>query len=251
MDMSKYMNQVLEVNPQERFARVQPGVVLDVLREAAEAHHLTFAPDPATHTHNTLGGMIGNNSCGVHSVMGGRTSDNILEFDILTYNGTRSCTAVFRDELINLYPHDPQAKRLSQQTFTLGEFLSQRDFPVYPLRGRALVHAHCNHKAIMGMNREQEFLSRLGLDFEILNAGCCGQAGSFGYEADKYEVSIKCAERALAPAVRAAEPGTLIIADGFSCREQIAHLTERRGIHLAQVLQKALHGAGSPKRHES
>ena len=78
MDMSKYLNRILELDPEKKTARVEPGCVLDNLRDAAEKHHLTFAPDPSTHTHNTLGGMIGNNSCGVHSVMGGKTVDNVI-----------------------------------------------------------------------------------------------------------------------------------------------------------------------------
>src|SRR5216683_3184860 len=89
VDFSKHMAEILEVDPVRRLARVQPGVILDGLRNAAEKHHLTFAPDPATHDHCTLGGMIGNNSCGVHSVMAGKTDDNIEELDILTYDGTR------------------------------------------------------------------------------------------------------------------------------------------------------------------
>ena len=88
-DYSKYMNHVLEVNPAEGYAWVQPGCILDTLRRAAEEHHLTFGPDPATHDRCTLGGMIGNNSCGVHSIMSGRTQDNIEELDILTYDGER------------------------------------------------------------------------------------------------------------------------------------------------------------------
>jgi len=88
-DMSKYMNRIIEIDPEARQARVQPGVVLDSLRNEANRHGLTFAPDPATHNHCTLGGMIGNNSCGVHSVMGGKTDDNIHELDILTYDGVR------------------------------------------------------------------------------------------------------------------------------------------------------------------
>ena len=75
IDTSKYLDRILWLDPSRRRARVQPGVILDRLRERAEAHHLTFAPDPATHNHCTLGGMIGNNSCGVHSVMGGMTSE--------------------------------------------------------------------------------------------------------------------------------------------------------------------------------
>ncbi len=89
MDMSKYVNQLLELDPGRNRARVQPGLVLDDLRQVAEQHHLTFGPDPSTHNHCTLGGMIGNNSCGVHSVMAGRTSDNVEELDILTYDGLR------------------------------------------------------------------------------------------------------------------------------------------------------------------
>ncbi len=89
MDMSKYFNRILELDPEKKIARVEPGCVLDNLRDAAEKHHLTFAPDPSTHTHNTLGGMIGNNSCGVHSVMGGKTVENVIELDVLLYDGTR------------------------------------------------------------------------------------------------------------------------------------------------------------------
>src|SRR5208337_3036308 len=89
LDFSKYMASILEIDPERRIARVEPGVVLDTLRAAAEKHHLTFAPDPATHDRCTLGGMIGNNSCGVHSVMAGKTDDNIEALEILTYDGVR------------------------------------------------------------------------------------------------------------------------------------------------------------------
>src|SRR6202166_2043762 len=89
LDFSRYMASILEIDPARRIARVQPGVVLDHLRNAAEKHHLTFAPDPATHDRCTLGGMIGNNSCGVHSIMAGKTDDNIEALEILTYGGQR------------------------------------------------------------------------------------------------------------------------------------------------------------------
>src|SRR5437773_10177326 len=87
--MSKYMNRIIELDPDRKIARVEPGLVLDDLRNAAEKYHLTFAPDPSTHNHCTLGGMIGNNSCGVHSVMGGKTADNVEELEIQTYDGLR------------------------------------------------------------------------------------------------------------------------------------------------------------------
>ena len=98
LDFSRYMNQVLEIDPVARIARVQPGVVLDNLRDAAEQHHLTFAPDPATHSRCTLGGMIGNNSCGVHSIMAGKTDDNIEALDVLTYDGVRMRVGATGDE---------------------------------------------------------------------------------------------------------------------------------------------------------
>ncbi len=101
MDWSKYLNKVLSIDPEKKLARVQPGTVLDVLRRETEKHHLTFAPDPSTHTHNTLGGMIGNNSCGVHSLMGlgtGRTSDQVHELDILLYDGTRMTVGATSEE---------------------------------------------------------------------------------------------------------------------------------------------------------
>jgi FAD/FMN-containing dehydrogenase len=89
VDFSKYLDRILEVDPDRKQARVQPGVVLDTLRHAAEHHGLTFGPDPSTHDHCTLGGMIGNNSCGVHSVVAGRTAENVEELEVLTYDGLR------------------------------------------------------------------------------------------------------------------------------------------------------------------
>jgi hypothetical protein len=90
------------------------------------------------------------------------------------------------------------------------------------------------------MEAERKVLSKLGLDFQILDSGCCGMAGSFGFEKAHYEVSIKVGEHELLPTVRNAAEDTLIIADGFSCREQIAQTTERRALHLAQVVDMAL-----------
>jgi FAD/FMN-containing dehydrogenase/Fe-S oxidoreductase len=155
-----------------------------------------------------------------------------------------SCAAVFRDELVNLFPHDQDAKRLYQQTFLLSEFLEQKAQSWQPpkMARKAVVHGHCHHKAVMGMASEEALLSKLGLDFDVLDSGCCGIAGSFGFEAgERYEVSVKAGERVLLPAVRGASKDTLIIADGFSCREQIAQMTDRRALHLAQVIAMALH----------
>src|ERR1700690_39722 len=98
LDFPRYMGNIVEIDPERRTARVQPGVVLDSLRNAAEKHHLTFAPDPASHSRCTLGGMIGNNSCGVHSVMAGKTDDNIEGLDVLTYDGLRIKVGKTMDE---------------------------------------------------------------------------------------------------------------------------------------------------------
>src|SRR3954465_5250923 len=89
MDWSKYVNQILEINQKEQFARVHPGLGLDHLRAATKPHHLTYGPDPSTHAWCTLGGMIGNNSCGTHSQMAGKTVDNVEELDVITYDGIR------------------------------------------------------------------------------------------------------------------------------------------------------------------
>jgi Fe-S oxidoreductase len=154
-----------------------------------------------------------------------------------------SCVAVFRDELIDLFPNDEEAKRLSQQTFLLSEFLEKQvqHYRLPQLHHKAVVHGHCHHKAIMGMKDEEAVLSKLGLDYTVLDSGCCGMAGAFGFEKDHYDVSIKVGERALLPTVRNAGEDTLIIADGFSCREQIAQATDRHALHIAQVIQMAMH----------
>src|SRR3954447_15688524 len=98
LDFSKYMNRILEMNPEQHYARVQPGIILDELRNAAGKFDLTFGPDPATHSRNTVGGMIGNNSCGIHSMMAGETVDNIEELEIVTYDGTRMRVGRTSDE---------------------------------------------------------------------------------------------------------------------------------------------------------
>jgi FAD/FMN-containing dehydrogenase/Fe-S oxidoreductase len=153
-----------------------------------------------------------------------------------------SCAAVFRDELLNLFPHDDRAQKLSQQTFVLSEFLEKKakHFALPRLRRKALLHGHCHHKSIMKMTDEEAVLKKMGVDFHAPAPGCCGMAGSFGFEKEKYEVSVAIGELELLPAVRKTPPDTLIIADGFSCREQIYQATGREALHLSQVIQMAL-----------
>jgi len=154
-----------------------------------------------------------------------------------------SCVAVFRDELINLFPHLEMAKRLSKQVFTLSEFLKKKApaFRIPQIHQKAIVHGHCHHKAIMKFDAEVNVLDQTGLDYHVLDSGCCGLAGYFGYEkGDHYDVSIKAGERVLLPSVRKFEHEGIIVADGFSCREQIEQNTGRRALHLAEVIDMAM-----------
>ena len=152
-----------------------------------------------------------------------------------------SCASVFRDELRNLFPNDARATRLRNQTVTLSEILESS--PTYEpprLSGKVLLHGHCHHKAIMKLGPEESLLKRTGADVQSLDSGCCGMAGAFGFEAEKYAISQAVGERVLLPAVRKADAGTIIVSDGFSCREQIRQATGRQAVHLAQALHLAL-----------
>jgi FAD/FMN-containing dehydrogenase/Fe-S oxidoreductase len=163
-----------------------------------------------------------------------------------------SCAAVFRDELVNLFPDDHRARKLAAQTFLLSEFLEKKapDFQLPKLPGKALIHGHCHHKSLMKMTDEEAVLTKMGLDWNAPAPGCCGMAGSFGFDEDKYDISIAIGELELLPAVRNAPPESVIIADGFSCREQIAQCTDRQALHLAEVIAMALHGeAVAPGSH--
>jgi FAD/FMN-containing dehydrogenase/Fe-S oxidoreductase len=152
-----------------------------------------------------------------------------------------SCVAVLRDELPNLRPHDEDAKRLSLQTLTLAEFLRQQAPDWRPPRreGRALLHVHCHQAAVMGFDADLEVLRAVGLDAEKLDSGCCGLAGSFGFEAAKYELSKAIYEQRLAGMVRDASDDVVLVADGFSCRTQIDQLGGRRALHLAEAITQA------------
>jgi Fe-S oxidoreductase len=149
-----------------------------------------------------------------------------------------ACVSAFRDELPGLFPNDDTAKRLSQQTLFFSEFIDQHvDHAALPRRaGNAVVQFHCHHHAVIKTQSEQDVLGRLGLDCDVLNAGCCGMAGSFGFETQKYDVSIAAAEHALLPRLRQTPADTMVLADGFSCREQIEQCTGRRTVHIAEAM---------------
>jgi Fe-S oxidoreductase len=151
-----------------------------------------------------------------------------------------ACVSAIRDELPMLFPGDPLAQRLAAQTFLLGEFVAREQLPVPQRAGKALVKIHCHHHAVLDTEAETRVLRQTGLDAEMLPSGCCGMAGAFGFEADHYAVSQRIAERSLLPHLNAVEKGTLVLADGFSCREQIRQATGRRPLHLAELLAEGL-----------
>jgi Fe-S oxidoreductase len=156
-----------------------------------------------------------------------------------------SCASVFRDELVNLFPHDESAQKLREQVVLFADFLESVGYKPTQrnpqFRGRkAVVHGHCHHKALWNLSPEEKLLREAGFAPEVLDSGCCGLAGSFGYEAEHYEISMKIGERVLLPRVRSADHDTVIVADGFSCRQQISHGTTRHAMHLAEVLQMGL-----------
>jgi len=153
-----------------------------------------------------------------------------------------SCASVFRDELHNLFPTNERATRLRNQTFLLSEFLQNHapDYLPPSLSRKVILHGHCHHKALMKISDEESLLRKMGVELQSLDSGCCGMAGPFGFQKDKFEISQAIGERVLLPAVRRAASDTLIVADGFSCREQILQGTGRSAMHLAEVLKMAL-----------
>jgi FAD/FMN-containing dehydrogenase/Fe-S oxidoreductase len=177
-----------------------------------------------------------------------------------------SCEAVFHDELPNLFSRDPRARRLDSMVMGLGAFVARNESAFGPLLARdgwrepavaagssavddanplspapAILHGHCHMKATVGMAAEESVLRSIGIEPSQPEPGCCGMAGAFGFErGEHYELSMKIGERNLLPAVRAAALDQLVIADGFSCREQIAGATGRRPLHLAEVLAMTL-----------
>ncbi len=151
-----------------------------------------------------------------------------------------SCASVFKDELPELLPDDPRAQKMGAQVWLLADWLAARapEFVTGRLTGaHILVHGHCHHKAVFGGPRSEiALLRRAGAAVEMIEAGCCGMAGPFGFEAGKFEVSKTIANQGLLPAVRGADSLTIVVADGFSCREQIAQLGHKQALHFAEVL---------------
>ncbi|MFZ2060751.1 MAG: FAD-linked oxidase C-terminal domain-containing protein [Candidatus Binatus sp.] len=155
-----------------------------------------------------------------------------------------SCILTFRDELPSLFSEDLRAKAIASGAFLLDEFLAREapEFAPPELRRRIIVQGHCHQKALAGIGGEVALLSRAaGAELEVLDAGCCGMAGAFGYDRDHFEISKQIGARVLIPAIDQAPPDAIIVADGFSCRSQIRHFCPtRRPMHLAEVLNERL-----------
>jgi len=158
-----------------------------------------------------------------------------------------SCILTFRDEFLALLPGEPRARLLAQQALTFEEFVVQQQAAgafagvQWKKEPRSvLVHGHCHQKALVGITPSEQCLSIPGYTVATVDSGCCGMAGSFGYEKEHYEISIAMAERRLAPAVRSSAPDTIIAAAGTSCRSQIKDTTGRQALHPAEILRNAL-----------
>jgi len=160
-----------------------------------------------------------------------------------------SCTAVFRADAAELFPDDLDVQRLREQTVTLAELLDGHTPGWEPpqVQRKALVQTHCHQHAVMGVKADAAVMDRAGLDAEVLDSGCCGLAGNFGFEDGHYDISMACAERVLLPRLREAPEDAVVLADGFSCRTQIQHGgVPRVGLHLAEVLAGALREGEGP-----
>ncbi|EHR49375.1 FAD/FMN-dependent dehydrogenase [Saccharomonospora marina XMU15] len=157
-----------------------------------------------------------------------------------------SCLAVFKDELLRMLPHDDDARRLIANSYHFAEFFRAFDIEPPKSGGTALLWGHCHQRATGGVDADAELLQRMGLQVRNLEGGCCGLAGSWGFEDGKYEISMDCGEQALLPAVREADESAVVVANGFSCQTQIADAdTGRTALHLAQVMRRARDGNGA------
>ena len=151
-----------------------------------------------------------------------------------------ACASAFKDELLNLFPDRMEAQRLSRQVEYLADFIADRIdlFPKFLSGGDALVQPHCHHHAVIRFDKEQSLLDLLGLKVERPQQGCCGMAGAFGMASETFEVGRAIGERVLLPRVRAVEMDTIILADGFSCREQIEMNSGRTTMHIVELLRE-------------
>jgi Fe-S oxidoreductase len=163
-----------------------------------------------------------------------------------------SCLAVFKDELVKMLPYDDDARRLADNAYHFGEFFDTFGIEAPKLPGSAMLWGHCHHRATGGVDGEKAVLERMGLHTDSVSGGCCGLAGSWGFEDGKWEISLACGEEAYLPAARKATDDTVIVANGFSCQTQLADApdVDRTALHLAQVMALARHRRHDPTADE-
>jgi FAD/FMN-containing dehydrogenase/Fe-S oxidoreductase len=150
------------------------------------------------------------------------------------------CLSVFKDEMTKLLPDNACAAKLSTQAVSLGEILQARGWQPSQIGGKALLHGHCHQKALGSTAADLALLQAAGIETSSPDTGCCGMAGSFGFRPETYDTSVQIANLSLLPKVKSTTPETLIVANGFSCREQIEDLADRETLHLADVLARGL-----------
>ena len=165
-----------------------------------------------------------------------------------------SCLAVFKDELAQILPHDDDAARLAANAYHFGEFFRAFDIP--PPRfadgqaAQAVLWGHCHHRATGGVDSEQQVLEQMGVSTDSVVGGCCGLAGSWGFEGGKWQISLDCGEQAFLPAARSASADAVVVANGFSCQTQLQQApgVKRQAMHLAQVMALARQGRSTGAR---
>jgi len=151
-----------------------------------------------------------------------------------------SCLSVFRCELISMFPDDDRARRLSQRAVTLADFLKNHGHAPMRLGQDVAVHGHCHHRSVIGIDAELEILCATGRQASLMDDGCCGMAGAFGYEAKKYPVSEAIFDQGVRVHLAKVRADRIVTADGFSCRHQIAHFTARPTITFPELLQQMM-----------
>nr|WP_244164109.1 FAD-binding and (Fe-S)-binding domain-containing protein [Caballeronia sordidicola] len=163
------------------------------------------------------------------------------------------CMSVFKDELLKLFPDDPRAKSLSDKTYLFADFLAANAYTPPKMDAEVIVHTHCHQKALFGTAGDKAILDAMGVTATMLDSGCCGMAGSFGFDPKHADISSTVGELVLLPAIRSSPQTTLVLSNGFSCREQIQQGTGRRVVHFAELLaiaHKAARTAPVADSHE-
>lgn len=178
----------------------------------------------------------------------GRQMDEVNGGPLAVVGLEPGCMSVFKDELLKMFPDDARARRLADSVSLLGDFLYEHGYQPPRMEIDVLVHAHCHQKSLFGTKGDVALLKAMGARAVHLDSGCCGMAGSFGFNPAHVEISKAVGELVLLPAVRAVSADTVILTNGFSCREQIRQGAGREVQHLAEFLQMAHRQSAAEKQ---